>query len=93
MEYEKQVKQCHPNLKLRKAGIYIGNPPYLGASPDGMLEDHWGNPSGVIEIKCPYSVPKSMECITINFDQHLWETLLSKLQNFYIDYMLPVILY
>ena len=148
MEYEKQVKQCHPNLKLRKAGIYIGNPPYLGASPDGMLEDHWGNPSGVIEIKCPYSAaslsvreackvlddfycfiddngyinldvnhiyyyqiqgtmgitktlfcdfivwtPKSMECITINFDQHLWETLLSKLQNFYIDYMLPIILY
>ena len=39
-EYENQVKQRHPNLKLRKAGIYIGNPPYLGASPDGILEEN-----------------------------------------------------
>ena len=54
-EYKSQVLQCHPNLKLRKAGIYIGNPPYLGASPDGILEDCLGNASGVIEIKCPYS--------------------------------------
>ena len=135
-EYENQVQHRHPNLKLRKAGIYISNPAYLGASPDGMLEDHLGNPSGVIEIKCPYSAAslsvreacevlddfycfiddngninpnvnhvyyyqiqgtmgitktafcdfivwtKSMECITIKFDQHLWETLFSKVQNF-----------
>ena len=139
-EYKNQVNQRHPNLKLRKAGIYIGNPPYLGASPDGILEDHLGNPSGVIEIKCPYSAvsltvreackglddfycfidddgciklninhiyyfqiqgtmgitktqfcdfiawtSKSLECIVINFDQHLWETLLCKLQNFYLE--------
>ena len=36
---------------------------------------------------------KSMECIAIDFDQLLWETLLCKLQNFYLDYMLPIILY
>ena len=53
-EYESQVLQHH-HLKLRKAKIYIGNPPYLGASPDGILEDCLGNPAGVIEIKCPYS--------------------------------------
>jgi len=35
-EYENQLKEHHPNLKLRKSGIYIGNPAYLGASPDGI---------------------------------------------------------
>ena len=37
--------------------------------------------------------PESMECISISFDRQLWEILLCKLQNFYLDYMLPVILY
>lgn len=120
----------------------------MGASPDGILEDHLGNLSAVLEIKCPYSAanmsvreacevlhdfycfidddgcirlnvehiyyfqiqgtmgitntqfcdfivwtPKSMERIAINFDQHVWETLLCKLKDFYLNYMLPVILY
>ena len=54
-EYEKQMTQHHPNLKLRKSGFYIGDPAYLGASPDGILEDTNGNLFGILEIKCPYS--------------------------------------
>ena len=53
-EYEKWLLD-HSNLKLKKSGIRIGEPPYLGASPDGILEDTEGNLSGIIEIKCPYS--------------------------------------
>ena len=38
----------------RKAGFYIGEPTFLGASPDGVVE---GSDSlKIIEIKCPYSV-------------------------------------
>ena len=53
--YSQVVAQRHPNLKLRKAGFYIGDPAYLGASPDGILEDSSSNLCGIIEIKCPYS--------------------------------------
>ena len=53
--YNELVTQRHPNLKLRKAGFYIGDPVYLGASPDGVLENSDGNLCGIIEIKCPYS--------------------------------------
>ena len=38
-EYERQMTQYHQNMKLRKSGFYIGDPAYLGASPDGILED------------------------------------------------------
>ena len=39
---------------IRKAGFYIGEPSFLGASPDGVIEGS-GNLK-IIEIKCPYSV-------------------------------------
>ena len=54
-EYDKKLSQIHPNLKLRKAGFYVGDPAYLGASPDGILLDETGQVMGIIEIKCPYS--------------------------------------
>ena len=39
---------------IRKAGFYIGEPSFLGASPDDVIE---GSDSlKIIEIKCPYSV-------------------------------------
>ena len=38
---------------VRKAGFYIGNPSFLGASPDGVVETTAG--FKIIEIKCPYS--------------------------------------
>ena len=39
---------------IRKAGFYIGEPSFLGATPDGVIE---GSDSlKIIEIKCPYSV-------------------------------------
>ena len=39
---------------IRKAGFIIGSPPYLGASPDGVVERE-GITVKLIEIKCPYS--------------------------------------
>ena len=53
-KYEKWLSD-HSNLKLKKSSILIGEQPYLGASPDGVLEDAEGNLSGIVEIKCPYS--------------------------------------
>ena len=50
-KYEKWLSD-HSNLKLKKSGIRIGEPPYLGASPDGILEDAKGKLSGIVEIKC-----------------------------------------
>ena len=39
------------NLKVEKCGIFV-NPkfPYLGASPDGIIDD-----KTIIEVKCPYN--------------------------------------
>ena len=39
---------------VRKAGFYIGEPSFLGASPDGIVEMVDG--LKIIEIKCSYSV-------------------------------------
>ena len=38
---------------VRNAGFYIGNPSFLGASPDGVIETTTS--FKIIEIKCPYS--------------------------------------
>ena len=57
-EYSQTVSLCYPHLSLRKSGMYIGNPAYLGASPDGVLVDESGTVTGIIEIKCPYSAAK-----------------------------------
>ena len=38
---------------VRKAGFYIGDPSFLGASPDGVVETTTG--FKIIEIKCPNS--------------------------------------
>lgn len=39
---------------VRKAGFYIGEPSFLGASPDGIIE--MAQNLIIIEIKCPYGV-------------------------------------
>ena len=130
----------HLQLTLRKSGIYIGQPAYLGASPDGVLVNDVDTISGIIEIKCPFSAakltvreactqcndfyfyvdendqlnlkethpyyyqvlgtkeakfcdfiiwtPKSMEILHIKFNEYLWETFLSVLESFYMQYML-----
>ena len=39
---------------IRKAGFYIGEPSFLGASPDGVIEG--SDNLKIIEIKCPYSI-------------------------------------
>ena len=45
----------HPSLYLQKSGFVIGEPSFLGASPDGTLVDESGKIHSIIEIKCPYS--------------------------------------
>jgi len=47
----------HPQFTLRKSGIYIGQPAYLGASPDGVLVNDADTIFGIIEIKCPFLLP------------------------------------
>ena len=42
------------NNTMRKSGFYIGEPSFLGASPDGTIEMD-GKCHKIIEIKCPYS--------------------------------------
>lgn len=49
---ENQVESEQKNI--RKAGFYIGEPSYLGASPYGIVEGSGG--LKIIEIKFPYSV-------------------------------------
>ena len=56
--YEQILAQRHPCFSLRKSGIFIGNPSYLGASPDGILVDESKHIVGIVEIKCPYSAAK-----------------------------------
>ena len=40
---------------MRKSGFYIGEPSFLGASPDSIIETDDGKCHKIIEIKCPYS--------------------------------------
>jgi len=52
------VKYCSlidNSYTVRKAGFVIGSPAYLGASPDGIVEQE-NTPVKLIEIKCPFSV-------------------------------------
>lgn len=44
--------------KIRKAGFYIGDPSFIGASPDGIIERE-GSIHKIIEIKCPFSFRNS----------------------------------
>ena len=58
-QYSSEIARLHPNLTLQTAGFYIGQPGYLGASPDGVLiDEQTGVVHGIIEIKCPYSAAK-----------------------------------
>ena len=56
--YSSKMSKHHPQLTLRKSGMYIGEPGYLGASPDGILVNDTNTICGILEIKCPYSAAK-----------------------------------
>ena len=43
-----------PNFKVRDAGVYIDACGFLGASPDGIVEDDSGLTLQLVEVKCPY---------------------------------------
>jgi len=49
--YENNLATRHHDLTLRKSGIVIGNPPYLAASPDGVLVDRCGRLSALILLQ------------------------------------------
>ena len=58
-QYSSEIAKLHPNLTMQTAGLYIGQPGYLGASPDGVLVDvQTGVVHGIVEIKCPFSAAK-----------------------------------
>ena len=44
--------------KVKPTGLWLFPNGYLGASPDGLVynQPSHANPSGILEVKCPYSV-------------------------------------
>jgi hypothetical protein len=42
------------DFSVREAGIYLGDCGFLGASPDGVVNDHSGDSVRIVEVKCPY---------------------------------------
>ena len=59
--YAQELAHCHPRFPLRKSGIIIGEPLYLGASPDGVLVDRLGHINGIVEMKFPAKLTTSCE--------------------------------
>jgi len=56
--YSASLSHRHPGLTLKKSGLIIGEVPYLGGSPDGILINDSGMIVGLLEIKCPFSAAK-----------------------------------
>ena len=59
-KYCLRMKPKHPDVKVTEHGLFtvLGDAPYLGASPDGMVSyntTHGQTETGVLEIKCPAS--------------------------------------
>eukprot|EP00106_Octopus_bimaculoides_P017496 XP_014784938.1 PREDICTED: uncharacterized protein LOC106879765 [Octopus bimaculoides] len=55
--YTKRIQAVHPNTSVKDCGLII-NPsyPYLGASPDGLVDiPNFPDGPGLLEIKCPSS--------------------------------------
>ena len=51
-----EYSQALPStLSLSKAGIFIDESGYLGASPDGVIVDEAGHSIKHVEVKCPFS--------------------------------------
>ena len=52
--YHTMMTKKHDDFKLSDTGLFIDHTnPFLGASPDGMVECSCCD-KGVVEIKCPY---------------------------------------
>ena len=49
---ENYLTDEHELEAIRKAEFYIGNPSFLGAGPDGIIDKDGGHK--ILEIKCPY---------------------------------------
>lgn len=65
--YQKQMRKNHASFTVEPSGLMV-NPhaPHLGASPDGLVSCTCCVGSGVLEIKCPYSVRDALP-ITANY--------------------------
>ena len=59
-EYVRLMKGNHDSFEVTPAGLWV-NPkaPHLGASPDGLIFCSCCG-SGVLEVKCPYSVRETI---------------------------------
>lgn len=56
---EVQRRRGHAGIRVVECGLFIDREHgWLGASPDGLIHDPatCGDPDGVLEIKCPFSV-------------------------------------
>ena len=66
-------KNGHENLEVKNCGFIIHpTQGWLGASPDGHVHDPASrDPSGILEIKCPYtkSLPSLEFCSNLHQSQ------------------------
>lgn len=54
--YVQEKTKCHNGLKVSESGLIVREDyPYLGASPDGIVECKCCG-KGLLEIKCPYTL-------------------------------------
>ena len=63
------------NFKVRETGVYIDYCGFLGASPDGIVEDDSGEIVRLVEVKCPY-----VFCVALllsGFFSFVWKTCFS----------------
>ncbi|XP_045202652.2 uncharacterized protein LOC123556116 [Mercenaria mercenaria] len=61
--YRRYMQHEHPGLSVKKSGLLTNTKyPYLGASPDGLIDcTHCQDPNGLLELKCPSSLKWRMK--------------------------------
>ena len=82
--YITAMQEKHQSFEFQMAGLYI-NPlsPHLGASPDGLVSCSCCSGSGVLEIKCPFSVKDSAPTSALYVELKEGATLLSRKHKYY----------
>ena len=53
-QYQRYMFSIHCPVQVLKSGLVMSlDAPYLGASPDGVINIGCSSPFGLLEIKCP----------------------------------------